>query len=187
LLEAKPMLINLNGWPGAGKLTVGRIIAHKLQGHLLDNHTIFNVASAVTRPGTPQFYETARAVRRIAFDRILELPANIPVVLTNVVARGGTSGFLEENWRAILTLAEHRRCDLYSATLFCSPEEKRPQGCQRGTDTQEEMQDPAALADVVRARALFDEGATYRESFDNTNLTAGECADQIVAWVSSRP
>jgi shikimate kinase len=181
------MLINLNGWPGAGKLTVGRIVAHKLKGHLLDNHTILNVASAVTKAGTPQYYETARAVRRIAFDRILELPANIPVVLTNVVARGGTSGFLEENWRAILTLAEHRSCDLYSATLLCSPEENARRVVSEERILKKKMQDPAVLADVVRTRVLFDEGATYRESFDNTNLTAGECADQIVSWVSSRP
>jgi shikimate kinase len=91
------MLINLNGWPGAGKLTVGRILAEKLGGRLLDNHSILNLASAVTRVGVPQYYETARAIRAIAFDRILELPSQFPFVLTNVVARGGTSGFLEDH------------------------------------------------------------------------------------------
>jgi shikimate kinase len=40
------MLINLNGWPGVGKLTVGRILAKTLGGRLLDNHTLLNVASA---------------------------------------------------------------------------------------------------------------------------------------------
>jgi len=156
------MLINLNGWPGAGKLTVGRIVAQKLNGSLLDNHTILNVASAVTKPGTPEYYETARAVRRIAFDRILELPAHFPVVLTNVVARGGTSGFLEENWQAILELAERRNCDLYSATLLCSPKENARRIVSQERILEKKMRDPTALADVVRTRVLFDDGAKRR-------------------------
>jgi shikimate kinase len=181
------MLININGWPGAGKLTVGRIVAHKLNGRLLDNHTLLNVASAVTKPGTPQYYETARAVRQIAFDRILELPEHIPVILTNVVARGGTSGYLEQNWQAILDLAQLRSCDLYSATLLCSPQENTRRLVSEERALKKKIQDPAVLADVVRTRVLFDEGATYRESFDNTNLTPEQCAEQIVSWVSRCP
>ena len=180
------MLLNINGWPGAGKLTVGRIVAHKLNGRLLDNHTILNVASAVTKQGTPQYYETTRAVRRIVFDSILKLPVHTPVVLTNVVARGGRSGFLEENWQAILELAERRSCKLYSATLLCSPEENARRVVSEERVLKKKIQDTAVLADVIRTRVLFNKGATYSESFDNTNLTADECADQVLLWVSSR-
>jgi shikimate kinase len=38
------MLINLDGWPRVGKLTVGRVLAMALGGRLLDNHTLLNVA-----------------------------------------------------------------------------------------------------------------------------------------------
>ena len=120
----KPVIVHLNGWPGVGKLTVGRRLARRLDGLLLDNHAILNVPAALTVPGSPEFHETARAVRAVAFDRILALPPSTPVVLTNVVARGGTSsGFLEENWRAVLRLAARRGCGLFAVTLTCAPDE----------------------------------------------------------------
>jgi shikimate kinase len=42
------MIVSLNGWPGVGKLTVGLELADILEGRLLDSHTVFNVAIALT-------------------------------------------------------------------------------------------------------------------------------------------
>ena len=180
------MLINLNGWPGAGKLTVGRILAEKLGGRLLDNHSILNLASVLTRVGAPQYYETARAIRAIAFDRILELPSQFPFVLTNVVARGGTSGFLEENWQTIIELANRRGCHLYSATLTCSPAENARRIVSEERALNKKIRDPAILADLTRTRVLFDDGATYKKTFDSTDFTPEQSANQILSWVSGR-
>lgn len=92
------MIVNLSGWPGVGKLTTARELALLMDGRLLDNHTVLNVGKAVTDEGSAAFYVLVRAVRSLAFEAILALPPHEPVILTNVVARGGTSGFLEENW-----------------------------------------------------------------------------------------
>jgi shikimate kinase len=34
------MIIHINGYPGVGKLTIGRIVAEQLGGRLLDNHSV---------------------------------------------------------------------------------------------------------------------------------------------------
>ncbi len=47
------MILQINGWPGVGKLTVGRIVAKELGGRLLDNHTIYNPAFALTEFRSP--------------------------------------------------------------------------------------------------------------------------------------
>jgi predicted kinase len=60
------MLIQLNGWPGVGKLTIARRLAERLSARVLDNHSIYNVAFALTKPRSPEFYETVRAVREVA-------------------------------------------------------------------------------------------------------------------------
>jgi cytidylate kinase len=67
------MILQINGWPGVGKLTVGRIIAKELGGRLLDNHTIYNPAFALTEFRSPAFYDTVRAVRDVAFQRAAEI------------------------------------------------------------------------------------------------------------------
>lgn len=177
------MLVNLNGWPGVGKLTVGRVLAKKLGGRLLDNHTFLNVASALAEKGSRQYYDLARSVRSVVFDFIMKLPAAAPVVLTNVVARGGNSGFLEENWQAVITLAELRGCDLYSVTLMCSEEENARRIKMEDRSLHKKLRDPDLLADITRSRTLFDDGSTFRMSIDNTKLSPEECAGQICAWI----
>ena len=42
------MIIHINGFPGVGKLTIAKILAEKLGARLLDNHSIYNVALALT-------------------------------------------------------------------------------------------------------------------------------------------
>ena len=57
------MLVHINSYPGVGKLTIGRILAEQIAGKLLDNHSIYNIAFALTEFRTPEFYDTVRAVR----------------------------------------------------------------------------------------------------------------------------
>jgi cytidylate kinase len=51
-LERK-MIIHFNGWPGVGKYTVAKIVANRLGLRFLDNHTLLNIAIALTDRGTP--------------------------------------------------------------------------------------------------------------------------------------
>lgn len=179
------MLINLNGWPGVGKLTTGRELRELVGGKLLDNHTILNVGSALAEGGTLEYYQLIRSVRAAAFAAIMKMPPTLPIIFTNVVARGGTSGFLEENWQAIIDLAKARGCPLFSVTLTCTPVENShrivnaERGCLR------KIQTPEVLETLAAERVLFDDGATYRRTIDNTHLSPAETARHIHDWINS--
>lgn len=177
------MIVNLNGWPGVGKLTTARELAKLINGTVLDNHTILNVGSAVARKASPEFYAVVRAVRAVAFDAILRLPQSMPVILTNVVARGGNSGFLEENWRTVVALAKARNCDLLSVTLTCSTSENARRIASPGRELLGKIQDDRLLSELTRTQALFDEGANFRMSIDNSNLSPVETAKRIELWL----
>jgi broad-specificity NMP kinase len=82
------MLINLNGWPGVGKLTVGRRLATLIGARLIPNHAILDLAEAIADRGTTQFYEAVRSIRTAAFNQLALLAPEVPVVLTNVIVRG---------------------------------------------------------------------------------------------------
>ena len=143
--------------------------------------------AALTAPGSPEFHETARAVRTAAFDRILALRASTPVVLTNVVARGGTSsGFLEENWQAVLQLVARRGCELFAVTLTCSPEASAERIVRADRQARGKIGSTEVLRELVATRVLFDDGATERLHLDTTALEADVCADMIARWIFDR-
>ena len=182
--DDRGMIVNLNGWPGVGKLTTARELSRRIGGKLLDNHTLLNIGRALAADGSPQYYALVRSIRSVAFDAILALPPAVPVIFTNVVARGG-SGFLEENWGAILALAQARRTDLCSVTLTCSTAEnaRRIAGADRALLGK--RQNPQLLNELANTRALFDDGATHRLTIDNTHLSADETASRIQQWLEA--
>ncbi|UXN58738.1 hypothetical protein [Phyllobacterium zundukense] len=86
------MLVHINSYPGVGKLTIGRALADKIGGKLLDNHSIYNIAFALTEFRSPNFYDTVRATRDLAYQRVLTLPTTMPVILTNWYSKGSAWG-----------------------------------------------------------------------------------------------
>jgi len=57
------VIVHINSYPGVGKLTIGRALADLIGGKLLDNHSVFNVAFALTEFRSPAFYDAVREVR----------------------------------------------------------------------------------------------------------------------------
>ena len=94
------MIVHLNSYPGVGKLTIGTLLMGKIDGKLLDNHSIYNVAFALTEFKSAAFYETVRAVRQIAYARVLSIPVEVPVIITNAHAQGSKWG--NECWDCLL-------------------------------------------------------------------------------------
>ncbi|WP_349961426.1 AAA family ATPase [Rhizobium sp. ZPR3] len=179
------MLVNISGWPGVGKLTTGRELQAILGGKLLDNHTILNVGRALAEGGTAEYYDLVRAVRSVAFAAILKLPPALPIILTSVVARGGSNGFLEENWQAIIDLAQARNCPLFSVTLTCSPVENARRIASEDRGKSGKSRKAEILDRLVVERSLFDDGATHRTTIDNTTSSPRETAQHIQDWIKT--
>lgn len=157
-----------------------------LRARLLDNHSLFNVAIALTDFGTFEPYAAARAVREIAFHYARGLPAGTRLILTNVIASGGANGFAEEHWQAVRDLARDRRAPLASITLFCDPVEHAERIVAPERRLNKKMRDAAQIAHVAASRSLFDQGADFRTSIDTTAISAEACAERIAAWLQQQ-
>ncbi|WP_026873268.1 AAA family ATPase [Inquilinus limosus] len=175
------MIIHLNGWPGAGKLAVARVLARRLRARLLDNHTLHNVAAALCDRGTEEYWALYEPVRDLAYARIRALPADAVVVMTNA--------FLEETprdveaWGRIKDLAAQRGDRLVAVTLDCDIEENiaRVQRADRADNRK--LTDPEPLIAWRRDHHLIVDDAEDWILIDNTRLTPEQAAERIVSFL----
>jgi hypothetical protein len=176
------VIVHINSYPGVGKLTIGRALADLIGGRLLDNHSVFNVAFALTEFRSPAFYDAVREVREIAYRRILDLPPEVPVVLTNWYSQGSAWG--EENWDRAIALAKERKCALNIVTLHCQPEEnaRRIQSPERAG--KRKPQGEEFVSDNRKGRPLLDRGGDRLLRLEVTNLSGSEAAQEIANWLS---
>lgn len=176
------MLVHINSYPGVGKLTIGRALADQIGGKLLDNHSIYNIAFALTEFRSPAFYDTVRAARDLAYQRVLELPATTPVILTNWYSKGSNWG--EENWDEAIALARRRHSAHNVVILSCLPEENASRIQDVGRNAMRKPRDPAMVDANHNGRPLIDRGADRLRRLDVTELSAEAAAATVANWLS---
>ncbi|WEX86562.1 AAA family ATPase [Sinorhizobium garamanticum] len=175
------MIIVLNGYPGVGKLTIGQELISKISGRLLDIHSVYNVAFALTEFKSPEFIETVEKIEAIAHDLILKLPVEIPVVLTTVLA--GSSDWGNAEWQRIVRLGRERG-PLFVVHMHCDLEEniRRIEAAERSAKRKPRDADMArrnhALGKVL---AGIDEMNLLK--LDVTTLSPTDAATKIAEWI----
>lgn len=172
------MIIHLNGWPGVGKLTIARHIADRLNGRLLDNHTIYNLAFSLADFRSPEFYALVSSVRDAAFQRVAEISPTVPVIMTNAFGR---SEWAQENWRIIRELANRRGSPFFAVTITCSDEEHLRRIASEGRKPLGKLTDRRELPAVLGP--LMEDGAEHLLRLDTTDITPQQSAAMICDWV----
>jgi len=175
------MIVVLNGYPGVGKLTIGRKLADLLDGKLLDIHSVYNVAFALTEFKSPEFRETVAKVETIAHELILKLPVGQPVVLTTVLAGSGEWG--DEEWGRIVALGQARPpfCVVH---VECSLEENIRRIQLEERDMKRKPRDPEmAKRNQSEAKTLYGGDAVNLLKIDTTGMTPSASGNAIRNWL----
>lgn len=180
----RPRLIHINGYPGVGKLTIGLKVAAALRGKLLDNHSIYNVAFALTEFKSDAFYEAVREVRSTAYKLVKSLPPAVPVILTNAHAQDSAWG--NACWDHAIALARTTGRDHIVVLLDCSREENARRIQCSDRDAMRKPKDPKMFRRAETDRPLIDRGADRLLRLDTTRLSADDAATSILAWLSSQ-
>ncbi|MFK4812800.1 AAA family ATPase [Devosia sp. ZW T5_3] len=179
------MIIVLNGYPGVGKLTIGRELTSMISGRLLDIHSVYNIAFALTEFKSPEFMETIEKIEAIAHDLIRALPAEVPVVLTTVLA--GSSDWGDAEWQRIVRLG-HERPPLLVVHVHCDLDEniRRIEAPGRGAKRKPQDADMARRNHAgAQPLAGTDEANLLR--LDVTGLSPTEAATEIATWAQKAP
>lgn len=186
----KNAIVYLVGPPGVGKYTVGKLIADRISGKLLDNHFWSNPIFEVVEPdGTPfpaGVWDRANDVRSAVLETVaLFGPAGRNYVFTHAVSDPGGDPI---DWiiaGQILWVRERRRASLLVVRLACGEEQLR------GRISSEERRHRFKTTDAKKAPLLaavppFPINHDWILDLDTSAISAAETADRIEAELMSR-
>ena len=167
-------VIHIGGWPGAGKQTIGRHVATRLDGRLIHNHLMLDAARAIYARNTPESIAMREEVRALILSHARRLPPDVPIILTDALADEPAARPL---FQPTLDLARDRNAPLRVFVLDLTIAENR----RRLTDPS--RQSGAKLTDVdvldtlrQRDRLFVPDQAV---ELDVTDMTADEAGDEI--------
>jgi len=173
------ILIHINGWPGAGKLTVGRALAERLGGALLDNHTLLNPAEALFDRKDPGYAELRSGVRRLVLQGAAADASKRPLVVTD--ALGDDEAHLLEDWRLV---AAARHALFLPVVLDCAWEENRRRLVSQGRKERHKLTRIEVLDSLRKEHALLRPADAF--GLDATFLLPEESARRIEAEAERR-
>jgi hypothetical protein len=175
------LIIVLNGYPGVGKLAIGQELISKISGRLLDIHSVYNVAFALTEFKSPEFIETVEKIEAIAHDLIRKLPAEIPVVLTTVLA--GNSDWGDAEWKRIVDLGRERP-PLVVVHIHCDLDENIRRIEATGRAARRKPRDPEMVRrNHAQGKVLAGIDEANLLKLDVTELSPEDAAERIAKWI----
>ena len=170
------VIIHINGWPGAGKYTVGRIVARYLGARLVPNHVLCGPGFCVAEFGDPVFFEVARKVRAVVYERIAEAPPDAGFVLTSVLIDGADDAARLD---AIEDIAARRQCPFLAVTLDCAVEANLQRLNTADRAARNSLTDVEMLRSLRETYELLPPRGAVPLVIDATTTTARESATTI--------
>ena len=177
------MIVHLNGWPGVGKKTIGRLLADRLGARFIHNHLLHDVAIVCAGLGSQDRWPLYDEVRLAAYRALARRPASETFVMTNGLCMDTPRE--EEAWRHVVELAMVRGAPLVPVVLEAEVHElaRRVQSAER---LGSKLADPAALRAMVQSASVQRPAVAELIVLDVTHLTAAQAADAIATRLPPR-
>ena len=176
------MIVHLNGWPGVGKQTIGRILAQNLNARFIHNHLLHDVAIVCCGLNDPERWSVYDTVRRTAYDALAKRPPDETFVMTNALCKGAPRE--SDAWRQVVDLAMRRNAALVPVVLAVESKElfRRLQSAER---VGRKMTDPVLLEAFLETDELQRPAVAERLDVDVTGLSAKDAALQIEKHIAA--
>ena len=176
------MMIHLNGWPGAGKKTIGEALAHRIGARFIPNHLLHDVAIVCAGLQTEARWTFYEAVRREAYEALAAQPHSDVFVMTNALCRNSVRE--QQAWGHVVELARVRQVPLIPIVLQVERAEnlRRLQSAER---VGKKLTDPCELEVYFAGDAIQHPDVPEALLLDVTRLSAEAAAERIGGHVAS--
>lgn len=176
-IEIMSYVLHINGWPGSGKRTIGKIIAERLGARLLDNHVMLNPAEALFERGDPLHASLRNAVREVTLDHAERLAPSVSIILTDALVDDPDDTALFERFRH---LARSRNACLVAIVLEIAQDENARRLVSPGRSDSLKLTRVDVLSAMRSQYRLLRPSDVEIIELDVTDLSAAEAATQIL-------
>ncbi|MBC7514781.1 MAG: hypothetical protein H7234_10155 [Herminiimonas sp.] len=114
------MFIHINSWPGAGKKTIGVLLASRLKARFVHNHHLLDLVDACCDRSDAQRQPLYDRVREATYECLAHRPVGEPLVMTNAIAKDEIT-----SWAQICALARCRGDVFVPVVLTIDADENR--------------------------------------------------------------
>ncbi|KPH10090.1 nucleoside kinase [Rhizobium acidisoli] len=173
-------IVHINGWPGTGKLTVGRLLAKRLGVRLIDNHMLLNPAEALFARSNPLHASLRGQIRRVVFDHAVRTDPAESFVFTDALSDDEDDSAMF-SW--YLDLAAARGADLVAVLLDCAPEENARRLISPGRSEALKLTDTARLQQLRANYKLLRGLAEHTVEIDTTDFSPEQTTARILAHI----
>lgn len=179
-VAAQNLMVHINGWPGVGKFTIGRLLAQQLGAKLVDNHTLINPAESLFSRRDPLHWTLRKAVRTAVFEHIARAKPEASFVFTDALSDDAhdTASFAE-----IAALTTTRGAQLVAVMLDCGPEENARRVALPGRAERHKLTDPERLRDLQAKHKLLEASGDVLH-LDVTTMTPEEAAQELTRRIA---
>ncbi len=175
------MIIHLNGWPGAGKRTIGTILAEALNARFIHNHLLHDVGIVCAGFDSPDRWTVYENVRYAAYTALMKRPPTEVFVMTNALCK--TAPRELQAWHHVVDLALSRGVPLVPVVLEVEATEniRRVQSADR---VGKKMRDAAELQGFFAADTIQYPDVPETFAIDVTRLNPIESATRILGHLA---
>jgi AAA domain len=144
-LTRENVVVHINAWPGSGKLTIARLLAKRLGGRLMDNHTLLNPAEALFDRSSTHWLTLRRELRKLAFAHMAKVETGMPIVLTDALAEDDHDRAMFDDCRPLAAVRDAR---LIAVVLECEEDENARRLQSPGRTEAMKLTKPQVLRDL---------------------------------------
>ena len=172
------MIVHINGWPGAGKYSIGKDLSRKLGARFVHNHLLHDLALACTGLDDQDRWSLYENIRKAAYDVLARRPSNEVFVMTNALCCGVAREV--EAWSKVVDLAICRSARLIPVILRADTETvvRRISSSDR---SDMKLTDPGILQEMISKHSLQIPDITETIELDVSDYSIEEAADEILS------
>ncbi|KAF8848321.1 hypothetical protein BDZ45DRAFT_698490 [Acephala macrosclerotiorum] len=195
--QLQPCVILLNGFPGAGKLTIAKALQLALPpdvpSRLVDNHVLIDLSEAIEPGRTEEHYALRKKVRDVAFSALKRLKEDNTVIIMTTCLSETPVDIARYHEHA--DIARARGVPLFTFNLTCDNNTNEARLCNERRKAGREsgrmkLVDVDVLARIRQEYVLLDPRRTahsdpklFHLDLDISDLSAEEAMKRIRAFI----
>ncbi len=172
-------LIVIYGPPAAGKYTVAKVLAEKIDFKLFHNHLTVDLLKSVLPFGTPDFFRLSQKIRLQIFEEAAK--QNVAgVIFTFVYEKNTDDTFIH----SLLDVVQSKGGEVIFVQLYCEKEELLKRVKEESRKQFQKVKSEDGLLGMLESGEMMATIPFVKSiKIDNTHLTVDETVEQVLESV----